>query len=59
VHGDHKITIEIESGTVRGQFPPVPLRLVLEWTALHRRELSKNWERARQRMPLDQIEPLE
>ena len=30
VYGDHKITVEIESGTVRGTFPPRALRLVLE-----------------------------
>ena len=30
VYGDDKITVEIESGTVRGEFPPRALRLVLE-----------------------------
>ena len=59
VHGDRKITVEIDSGTVRGEFPAASLRLVLEWTALHKRELAKNWERARKREPLIQIEPLE
>ena len=59
VYGEHKITVEIESGTVRGTFPTRALRLVLEWAGLHKSELLANWERARQRQPLIRIEPLE
>ena len=59
VHGDSKITVKIETGTVRGEFPAASLRLVLEWTVLHRRELSENWNRARNREPLNPIDPLE
>jgi hypothetical protein len=36
VDGEYKITVEIESGTVRGAFPPRALRLVLEWAQLHK-----------------------
>jgi len=35
------------------------LRLIREWTDLHRPELEANWERAVARVPLDRIEPLE
>jgi hypothetical protein len=35
------------------------LRLVLEWCLLHKEELLINWELARQRKPLEPIEPLE
>jgi uncharacterized protein DUF4160 len=59
VYGEHKITVEIESNTVRGTFPTRALRLVLEWASLHKSELLANWERARQRQPLIRIEPLE
>jgi hypothetical protein len=59
VYGEHKITVEIESGHVRGTFPARALRLVLEWASLHREELLANWERARRREPLTKIEPLE
>lgn len=59
VYGEHQITVEIESGTVRGAFPNRALRLVLEWAGLHKAELLANWERARQRQPLIRIEPLE
>jgi hypothetical protein len=59
VYGEHKITVEIESGHVTGTFPARALRLVLEWASLHRQELLANWERARRREPLTKIEPLE
>jgi hypothetical protein len=59
VYGEYKITVEIESETVRGEFPPRALRLVLEWAQLHRQELLDDWERARRRQPLERIPPLE
>ena len=59
VYGEHKITVEIDSGTVRGHFPGRALRLVLEWAELHKQELSENWERARHRQALKRIAPLE
>jgi hypothetical protein len=59
VYAGHKVTVDIESWTVRGEFPAASLRFVLEWASLHKRELSDNWERARKRDPLHPIEPLE
>jgi hypothetical protein len=59
VYGEHKITVEIESDTVRGEFPPRARRLVLEWAHLHKQELLDDWERARRREPLERIAPLE
>lgn len=32
---------------------------VLEWAALHQAELRDNWQRARQHLPLQPIEPLD
>jgi hypothetical protein len=58
-YGEHQITIEILTGEVRGAFPRRALRHVLEWRELHRDELLQNWELARQRMPLQKIDPLE
>lgn len=34
------------------------LRLVQEWAAMHRDELEINWHKARDGLPLDNIEPL-
>ena len=59
VYGEFKITVEIESGYVRGDFPPRAQRLVLEWAALHKPELLENWNLARQRKPLNPVAPLE
>ena len=59
VYGDHEVSIEVETGIVHGQFPGRALRLVLEWTTLHRQELVENWQLARQGRPLKPIDPLE
>jgi hypothetical protein len=58
-YGEFKITVDIESGEVRGNFPVRAQRLVLEWTSLHKDELVENWNLARQRQPLRRIAPLE
>ena len=58
-YGGRRISVEIDTGLVRGEFPPAALRLVLDWLALHRRELSDNWQRARQQQALNPIAPLE
>ena len=59
VYGDDEVSIEIESRAVHGEFPPRALRLVLEWTDLHKAELLTNWDLARQGQPLANIAPLE
>lgn len=58
-YGGHEISVEIDSGVVTGKFPTRALRIVLEWYALHKTELADDWERARQELPLERIEPLE
>lgn len=59
VYGEHEITVEVDSGTIHGEFPPRALRLVLEWANLHKQELIENWQLARQGRPLKRIAPLE
>jgi uncharacterized protein DUF4160 len=58
VYGSYEISVEVESGHVRGEFPAKPRRLVLEWAALHKAELTENWARARAGVPLARIAPL-
>ena len=58
-YGDYTITVEINSGIVEGKFPRRALNAVLEWYALHKDELLKDWELAINRKPLNKIEPLE
>jgi hypothetical protein len=59
VYGEHEISVEIETGTVHGHFPPRALKLVLEWMNLHTAELLENWQLAKQGRPLKRIAPLE
>ncbi len=59
IYGEHDATIVIGGLEVlSGYLPTRALRLVLEWAELHGDELAANWQRARNREPLDSIEPL-
>ena len=59
VYGEHEISVEVETGTIHGEFPPRALRLILEWAELHKAELLENWQLAREGQPLERIAPLE
>jgi Domain of unknown function (DUF4160) len=51
--------IAIATGEViAGSLPGRALRLVRAWTSMHREDLNANWELARDREPLADIEPL-
>jgi hypothetical protein len=59
IYGEHEATIVIESlDLLSGYLPTRALRLVLEWAKLHGDELGANWQKARDREPLDTIAPL-
>jgi hypothetical protein len=59
-YGEHEALIRIGTlGVMRGQLPRRAVAMVLEWAALHRRELSDDWERARLGLPLVPIAPLD
>ena len=52
--------ISIDRLTVlEGHLSPRVMGLVIEWAALRRTELKQDWERARQELPLERIDPLE
>lgn len=57
--GPFTATVDIETGAVRGRFPPRALGLVLEWRERHLAELRDNWRRASARLPLYAVPPLE
>ena len=44
---------------LRGSLPRRAQSMVVEWALAHRAELRANWNRAREQMPLEQIEPLD
>ena len=55
-----KALISIENPAIlKGHLPPRVLGFVVEWAALRRAELEENWDRARQELPFEVIEPLE
>jgi hypothetical protein len=44
---------------IRGRLPPKAMALVLEWATIHQSELLAQWDRARNHLTLEKIEPLE
>lgn len=58
-YGAFEISVEIETGIVRGQFPKRALRAVLDWSDEHKAELQVDWSLAQARKPLNPIAPLE
>lgn len=59
-YADQRALVAIETLVLlRGRLAPRVFGMVVEWAALHQAELLENWERARQRVPLDRIDPLE
>jgi hypothetical protein len=59
-YGEYEAIYEIETIEVlRGRLPRRAHALVVEWTTLHREELTVNWDSARAGSPLQRIEPLD
>ena len=59
VYAEYRALVSIEDGSIlAGDLPSRAYQLVLEWLALHRAELKTNWESARKKRPLQEIEPL-
>lgn len=58
-YGDTESTIEILTGNVKGNLSSRTLSIVQEWRILHLNELIENWDLAKQRKPLKNINPLE
>jgi Domain of unknown function (DUF4160) len=59
IYGEHEATIVIgDLEVLSGSRPTRALRLVAEWAELHGDELVANWQKAREHVPLDSIEPL-
>jgi hypothetical protein len=59
VYGEYQITVDIDSGVVRGDFPKRALRHVLEWLDLHQKELLEDWDLIQAGRPVNKIAPLE
>jgi len=58
-YGSYSIAVRIEDFAIlEGYLPPKALGLVIEWADIHKEELLKDWELARDQKPLFPIEPL-
>jgi hypothetical protein len=44
---------------LEGRLPNRATSMVIEWAALHQRELTENWQRLQNDQPIQKIEPLE
>ena len=55
---NQEIILEIKTGTVQGRMSKRALKMVFEWYEQHIEELLINWDLAKQRKPLKEIEPL-
>jgi hypothetical protein len=59
VYGEFHITVDIDTGIIRGEFPRRARSHVLEWYNLHADELKENWDRIQAGYPVKKIAPLE
>jgi hypothetical protein len=58
-HGEFMAEIDIRTLQIfKGELPKRAKTLVLEWADEHRDELQQDWELARQKQELRDIEPL-
>ncbi|MCX6028648.1 MAG: DUF4160 domain-containing protein [Chloroflexi bacterium] len=60
IYGGHEVQVGIDPIEVlEGRLPHRAASMVIEWTALHQRELMNDWERMRRDLAILKIEPLE
>ena len=55
---DQEVILEIQSGVVQGKMTKRALRMLFEWSEIHRQELLDNWQLAKERKALKPIPPL-
>ena len=59
-YNEFEILMDIENFRIlAGSFPPKALALTIEWAAIYKSELMKNWELAYSKKPTFKIEPLQ
>jgi hypothetical protein len=55
---DFEVIVDIQTGSVTGTMSRRALKLIWAWLDNHKKDLLENWENARDRKPLKQIDPL-
>lgn len=56
---DDEVTVDIETGYVKGGMSPRCLRMLEEWRGLYHDKLLENWQLAQTGKELEDINPLE
>ena len=60
IYNEYKAVIGIlDFSVLQGDLPPKALGMVVEWARTHRDQLLKDWNLSMQKVPLEQIAPLE
>jgi hypothetical protein len=60
IYGGYEAQVGIDPIKIlEGGLPYRAISMVIEWAALHQRELMNDWERLRNDQPVLKIEPLE
>ncbi|HWA05933.1 MAG TPA: DUF4160 domain-containing protein [Ignavibacteria bacterium] len=58
-YGESEVLISLEDfSIIEGKFPQRALSMVIEWAALHKRELETNWQLVSEYKLPEKIEPL-
>ena len=60
IYSNEEMQISIDPIVIlNGRLPRRALSMVLEWAALHQRELMHNWQRLQENQATERIEPLD
>jgi len=60
IYNDYKAAIAIlDFSVLEGDLPPKALGLVMEWARIHKGQLMADWNLAKAKQPLSEIEPLD
>lgn len=58
-YGSFEALVEVDTlAIIGGKLPPRALGLVMEWAALHQKELLLLWQNAKKQKPFGKIKPL-
>jgi hypothetical protein len=57
-YGEYKVVVDLENDVIKGFMPNRALKLLIEWTDLHKDELIENWQQCRNEKSPKKIEPL-
>ena len=57
-YGEYRVVVNLNDEVVNGFMPKRALKLIFEWLDLHKEELIKNWEKCKNDVSPDKINPL-